>query len=147
MAASLLAGCGGSTSGSTASGTASSDSGEVQEITWMFWDDLTATEDLISKGYADVIERFNKDYEGKYHVTPITTNLEEYYTELNALVASGDTPDVFIVSPGPNLTDYVEPGVAALLDRWQACKRSRETGSAFPADHGSFPGSAADQYQ
>lgn len=94
MAASLLAGCGGSTSGSTASGTASSDSGEVQEITWMFWDDLTATEDLISKGYADVIERFNKDYEGKYHVIPITTNLEEYYTELNALVASGDTPDV-----------------------------------------------------
>ena len=130
MAASLLAGCGGSTSGSTASGTASSDSGsaseasgtetadsgEVQEITWMFWDDLTATEDLISKGYADVIERFNKDYEGKYHVTPITTNLEEYYTKLNALVASGDTPDVFIVSPGPNLTDYVEPGVAAPLD-------------------------------
>ena len=131
MAASLLAGCGGSTSGSTASGTASSDSGsaseasgtetadsgEVQEITWMFWDDLTATEDLISKGYADVIERFNKDYEGKYHVT---TNLEEYYTKLNALVASGDTPDVFIVSPGPNLTDYVEPGVAAPLDSYLA---------------------------
>ena len=134
MAASLLAGCGGSTSGSTASGTASSDSGsaseasgtetadsgEVQEITWMFWDDLTATEDLISKGYADVIERFNKDYEGKYHVTPITTNREEYYTKLNALVASGDTPDVFIVSPGPNLTDYVEPGVAAPLDSYLA---------------------------
>lgn len=134
MAASLLAGCGGGTSGSTASGTASSDSGsaseasgtetadsgEVQEITWMFWDDLTATEDLISKGYADVIERFNKDYEGKYHVTPITTNLEEYYTKLNALVASGDTPDVFIVSPGPNLTDYVEPGVAAPLDSYLA---------------------------
>lgn len=134
MAASLLAGCGGSTSGSTASGTVSSDSGsaseasgtetadsgEVQEITWMFWDDLTATEDLISKGYADVIERFNKDYEGKYHVTPITTNLEEYYTKLNALVASGDTPDVFIVSPGPNLTDYVEPGVAAPLDSYLA---------------------------
>lgn len=134
MAASLLAGCGGSTSGSTASETASSDSGsaseasgtetadsgEVQEITWMFWDDLTATEDLISKGYADVIERFNKDYEGKYHVTPITTNLEEYYTKLNALVASGDTPDVFIVSPGPNLTDYVEPGVAAPLDSYLA---------------------------
>jgi len=86
----------------------------------MFWDDLTATEDLISKGYADVIERFNKDYEGKYHVTPITTNLEEYYTKLNALVASGDTPDVFIVSPGPNLTDYVEPGVAAPLDSYLA---------------------------
>lgn len=133
MAASLLAGCGGSASDSTAtgsssdsgsaseaSGTETADSGEVQEITWMFWDDLTATEDLISKGYADVIERFNKDYEGKYHVTAITTNLEEYYPKLNALVASGDTPDVFIVSPGPNLTDYVDPGVAAPLDSYLA---------------------------
>ena len=33
--------------------------GEVEEITWMFWDDLEATEDLISKGYADGINRFN----------------------------------------------------------------------------------------
>lgn len=92
--------------------------GDVQEITWMFWDDLNATEDLISKGYADVIERFNADYEGQYHVTPITTNLEEYYAKLNALVAAGDTPDVFIVSPGPNLTTYVEPGVIADLTEY-----------------------------
>ncbi len=86
----------------------------------MFWDDFNATEDLISKGYADTIERFNKDYEGKYHVTPITTNLEEYYPKLNALVASEETPDVFIVSPGPNLTTYVDPGVAAPLDDYLA---------------------------
>lgn len=86
----------------------------------MFWDDLTATEDLISKGYADVIDRFNADYEGQYHVTAITTNLEEYYPKLNALVASKETPDVFIVSPGPNLTDYVDPGVAAPLDDYLA---------------------------
>ena len=44
-------------------------SGEGQEIQWMFWDDLNATSDLISLGYKDTIERFNKDYEGKYHVT------------------------------------------------------------------------------
>ncbi len=92
--------------------------GEVQEITWMFWDDLEATEDLISLGYAETIERFNADYEGVYHVTPITTNLEEYYPKLNALVAAGDTPDVFIVSPGPNLDVYVEPGKAAALDEY-----------------------------
>lgn len=91
---------------------------EVQEITWMFWDDLDATEDLISKGYAEVIDRFNADYEGVYHVTPITTNLEEYYPKLNALVAAGDTPDVFIVSPGPNLTTYVEPGITADLTEY-----------------------------
>lgn len=134
MVASLLVGCGSgsaeSASGSdssaatesadtteAASDTAAADSasGEVQEITWMFWDDLNATEDLISLGYKDVVDRFNADYEGVYHVTPVTTNLEEYYTKLNALVASGQTPDVFIVSPGPNLDVYVEPGVTADL--------------------------------
>ncbi len=125
MTAALLAGCGSSaqdTPGTSAGdeGGASADSGEVQEITWMFWDDLNATEDLISKGYAETVERFNADYEGQYHVTVITTNLEEYYPKLNALVASGETPDVFIVSPGPNLTDYVEPGVAAPLDDYLA---------------------------
>ncbi len=128
MFATTLTGCGGDSgnSGSSANNSGNSgssdqkdnqkDKGGVQEITWMFWDDLDATEDLISLGYKETIERFNKDYEGKYHVKPITTNLEEYYNKLNALVAAGETPDVFIVSPGPQLTDYVEPGVAAPLD-------------------------------
>lgn len=126
MVSTLLGGCGDGASSASSADTntlatenagdksAASD-GEVQEITWMFWDDLNATEDLISIGYKDVVDRFNKDYEGVYHVTPVTTNLEEYYTKLNALVASGETPDVFIVSPGPNLDVYVEPGVAADL--------------------------------
>ena len=84
----------------------------------MFWDELDTTTDLISLGFKDVIDRFNEDYEGVYHVTPITTQLEEYYTQLNALIAADETPDVFIVSPGPNLTDYVDPGVAAPLDEY-----------------------------
>ncbi len=130
MLSSLLVGCGSNASNPAPAGDAAADeagddatasndatpaAGEVEEITWMFWDDLNATEDLISLGYKDVVERFNKDYEGKYHVTPITTNLEEYYTKLNALVASNETPDCFIVSPGPNLDTYVEPGVTADL--------------------------------
>ncbi|MBR4223696.1 MAG: ABC transporter substrate-binding protein, partial [Oscillospiraceae bacterium] len=55
--ASTLAGCGGtststpSTNSSSNSNASSSSSGEVQEIQWMFWDDLNATEDLISLGY------------------------------------------------------------------------------------------------
>ena len=139
MVASMLVGCGGSASTTTEAPAATEEkteeaapaateeaapaaeaSGEVQEITWMFWDDLNATEDLISKGYADVIDRFNKDYEGQYHVTPITTNLEEYYTKLNALVAAGETPDVFICSPGANMNDYALTGVAAKLDDYLA---------------------------
>ena len=131
MVASMLAGCGSSAAAPEATAPAAEEateetaeapaaSGEVQELTWMFWDDLNATEDLISKGYAETIERFNKDYEGVYHVTPITTNLEEYYTKLNALVAAGETPDVFIVSPGANLNDYATTGVAAKLDDYLA---------------------------
>lgn len=130
MIASVLAGCGGDSaapaadggttapaadSGAADAGTDAAASGGVQEITWMFWDDLNATEDLISIGYRETVERFNKDYEGQYHVNVVTTNLEEYYPKLNALVAAGETPDCFIVSPGPNLDVYVDPGVAADL--------------------------------
>lgn len=127
MIASVLVGCGGDSAAPAADGgTTAADSGAdtgsdaaasggVQEITWMFWDDLNATEDLISIGYKETVERFNKDYEGQYHVNVVTTNLEEYYPKLNALVAANETPDCFIVSPGPNLDVYVDPGVAADL--------------------------------
>ncbi len=88
---------------------------DVQEITWMFWDDLEATEDLISKGYKEIIDRFNAEYEGQYHVTPITTNLEEYDGKVNALIAAGQAPDVMICNPGPNMDVYVNAGVVADL--------------------------------
>ncbi len=88
---------------------------EVEEITWMFWDDLEATEDLISKGYAEILERFNEEYDGQYHVTAITTNLEEYDGKLNALIAAGQTPDLFICNPGPNMDVYVDADVVADL--------------------------------
>ncbi|MFU0828311.1 MAG: Extracellular solute-binding protein [Lachnoclostridium sp.] len=114
MAASLLTGCKGNGKDTDVSKSKDSD-GDVVEIKWMFWDDLTATDDLISKGYAEVLDRFNKQYAGKYHVTPITTNLEEYDTKLNALIAANNCPDVFICNPGPNLTQYVESGTAADL--------------------------------
>jgi len=111
MSVSMLAGCTGDT------GAAGTTGGE-QEITFMVWDDLDASEDLITQGYKQSIERFNKDYAGQYHCTPICTKLDDYYTQLNTLVAAGDTPDVFIVSPGPNLDDYVIPGTAAKLDNY-----------------------------
>ena len=84
MAASMLAGCGGSdtpaapaadnggsqdTASSEADGNAEAPAASegVEEITWMFWDDLNATEDLISIGYKDTVERFNKEI-GRAHV-------------------------------------------------------------------------------
>ncbi len=109
MSASMLAGCG-----------KGGDQGGVQEVTFMVWDDLETSSDLITKGYKDSVDRFNADYAGQYHCTVVSTNLEEYYTKLNALVAAGETPDVFIVSPGANMNDYVLPGTAAKLDDYLA---------------------------
>ena len=126
MVAGMFAGCSVSTdtgtpssadtssSASTATSTTAA-TGDEQEITWMFWDDLDATEDLITKGYKEVLDRFNEQYAGQYHVTPITTNLEEYDGKLNALIAAGKTPDVYICNPGPNMSQYVEAGAAADL--------------------------------
>ena len=127
---------------------AAADSGEVQEITFMVWDDLEASEDLITKGYKQSVDRFNKDFEGKYHVTPITTNLEEYYDKLNALVTAGDTPDVFIASPGANLNDYATTGVAAKMDDYLAADGWKQTftsdavfaGGTYGDDGGDGPG-------
>ncbi|MBR3525762.1 MAG: extracellular solute-binding protein, partial [Lachnospiraceae bacterium] len=118
MTVGVLGGCGdgGSSGGSTGGNDGGNSSGGVEEITFMVWDDLDASSDLISQGYKQSIDRFNKDYEGKYHCKVVSTNLEEYYTKLNAEVAANNTPDVFIVSPGPNLDDYVLPGTAAKLD-------------------------------
>lgn len=104
-----------SSSDTTQAEATSESTGNEEEITWMFWDDLNATDDLITKGYKEVIDRYNEQYKGKYHVNVVTTNLEEYDTKLNALIAAGQTPDVFICNPGPNLTQYVKAGVAADL--------------------------------
>ena len=129
----LMSGCGVSTTTGSAGGgdtsttttegekeTASTDdkgtteaTGDEEQITWAFWDNLDTTEDLISKGYKDVIDRYNETYKGKYHVNVVTTNLDEYTAKVNAMVAAGETPDVFICNPGPNLTQYVDAGVAA----------------------------------
>lgn len=91
--------------------------GKVQEITWMFWDDLDASEDLITKGYKDVINRFNEKYKGKYKVTPVTTTLDNYFTDLSTKIAADSCPDVFISDPGPRLTSVVEQGAAMDLTK------------------------------
>lgn len=89
--------------------------GEAQEIIWTFYDDLEVSVDLVTRGYKEVIERFNKDYEGVYYCRVITTPAEEYDTKLNALIASGEVPDLFMCHPGPRMQQYVDSGVAADL--------------------------------
>ena len=158
LTASLLSACGDDKAAETTTETATEEvaeepaaeeaSGDVQEIKFMIWDDLEASEDLITKGYKESVDRFNKDFEGKYHCTPITTNLEEYYDKLNALVAAGETPDVFIASPGANLNDYATTGVAAKLDDYLNADGWKQTftsdavfaGGTYGDDGGDGPG-------
>jgi len=118
MVISLMAGCSVSTdtgeeSKSSSGGNKSSGGGT--EISWIFYDDLDVSTDLVTKGYKEVIERFNEAYDGQYHVNVITTPREEYDTKLNALIASGDVPDLFTCHPGPRMKQYVDAGLAADL--------------------------------
>ncbi len=120
MMTGLLSGCGSKTEEAAAPTADATEEGAATEevaaaegdveITWMFWDDLEATQDIMSQQYAETIKRFNEADNG-YHVNVITTNLEEYDTKLNALIAAGQAPDVWICNPGPNMTQYVEADV------------------------------------
>ena len=132
MAASLMAGCGvstdtgaGSGSDSTGGDTASTETsdtseatGDEEEITWAFWDDLNASQDLMTQTYKDTVDRFNETYKGKYHLNVVTTNLEEYDSKVNALVAAGNTPDLLICNPGPNADVYVNSNVVQPINQY-----------------------------
>lgn len=132
MAASLMAGCGvstdtgsggssdsaGSDTASTGSSAASEATGDEEEITWAFWDDLNASQDLMTQTYKDTVDRFNETYKGKYHLNVVTTNLEEYDSKVNALVAAGNTPDLLICNPGPNADVYVNSNVVQPINKY-----------------------------
>jgi len=83
------------------------------EITWMFWDNPKTSKDDTTKEYGEVIERFNKKFEGKYSCKIQTTNLEEYYTKLNSQVDSGKAPELFMCDPGPHMKEVSEKGASA----------------------------------
>jgi raffinose/stachyose/melibiose transport system substrate-binding protein len=120
MAGGLLSGCGKKqvTNGKTAK----------EEITWMFWDNLTSTQDLMSKEYAETIKRFNNNNK-KYHCTVKTTNLEEYTNKVNALIASNNMPDVIICNPGPNMSQYVDANV--VMDLTDTLKSDKQWYDSF----------------
>lgn len=92
--------------------------GDVQTITWAFWDDLEASQDLMTKCYADTVKRFNETYKGKYELKVITTNLEEYDSKVNALIAGNQTPDLLTCNPGPNADVYVNAGTVQPLNTY-----------------------------
>lgn len=124
LALCILTGCGNTVSSEEAisdySTEVSGDDGEVEEITFMVWTDIDNSEDLTSRGYRETIDRFNSDYEGRYRVRVVSTELDDYYSKLSNMISVGKAPDVFIISPGCHLDDYVEPGMVAKLDEYLA---------------------------
>ncbi len=141
MTASMVVGCGssqttseGTTDSASAEGTSESSGASApakegdEEITWVFWDDLEATDDLMTKQYAETVKRFNEADNG-YHVNVVTTNLEEYLAKINAMIAAGQTPDVFIIDPGPRLDTYVNNGVA--MDLTDILAKDKEWSDTF----------------
>lgn len=139
MVLTMLTGCGGNkgTGSESTSPDATKDPASTaaagkkdgdKEITWMFWDDLQATTDLMSQQYAETIKRFNEADNG-YYCNVITTNLEEYDTKLNALIAANKMPDVVICNPGPNMTQYVEADV--VMDLTDILNKDSEWKNSF----------------
>lgn len=126
MAMTMFAGCGKTDTASTSGDKEGSKEDKI--ITWMFWDDLEATEDLMSLEYAETIKRFNEADNG-YKVEVITTNLADYDTKLNALIAAKNMPDVITCNPGPNMTQYVDAGVA--MDLTDALNNDKEWKDSF----------------
>lgn len=133
MAIGLISGCSkNATKDNNTTGAAPSKGGDskgVENITWMFWDDLNATQDLMSKEYGETVKRFNTKYAGKYHVNVVTTKLADYSTKLNALIAANQTPDVMICNPGPNMTQYVNAGV--VMDLTDKLKNDKDWYNSF----------------
>lgn len=128
MVVSMFAGCGKKTDNSSSTDK-KSDAAGTQKLTWIFWDDLKASTDLMTKEYANTIDRFNKNNKGKYEVDVLTTKLADYDTKLNALIAAKNMPDVITCNPGPNMTQYVNAGV--VMDLTDTLKGDQEWYNSF----------------
>lgn len=77
------------------------------EITFMFWDNFTTSQDLTTKNIAKTVDRFNEKYKDKgWKVKPIFTSNDSHDAKLSAMIQGKKTPDVFIANPGAELQKY-----------------------------------------
>lgn len=102
---------------------------EVQEIILFFWDDFDSSVDLITKGYKDVIDRFNEKYEGKYRVKAVTDSIDAYAYNLKSMIYGESCPDVFISDSGHMLNGFTELG--ATMDLTDILKDNPEWYDSF----------------
>jgi len=93
----------------------SSSSKKGTEITWYFWDDPKTSKDAMTKGYKEVIDRFNKKFEGKYSCKVEIAQLDGglYYSKLNSQADAGKAPELYMCDPGPRIQEQIDKGTAA----------------------------------
>lgn len=110
IAATVLAGCGGSDSKSS-----SSDKNEVK--VWVQFSDETAE----GKAWQKIVDGFNKENEGKYKVVteyiPRSGSGGGYEDKVNAAVTTNTLPDI-ITLDGPNTAAYAHSKVIIPLDEY-----------------------------
>jgi len=112
LALSLLAGCGGdknkpSTTEPTAVTPAPAKLVEIE-----YWNVFTGPD---GKGMQNLVEQFNKEYDGKIKVTVQSLPGGEYYDKIVTAVASGNAPEVGIMHLD-NIAKFASKGILQPLD-------------------------------
>lgn len=67
-------------------------SAEDKTLEVFYWDDLQTSSDLTTQQFKAAVDRFNEADNG-YQIKVSTSDLTNYYTKLNALVAADNLPD------------------------------------------------------
>lgn len=111
MAAGLVAGCGAKGGSENSDGDSKSDSGEVVELRW-----LTSQigESAEADWFSDVVEGFNKEYEGKIHINVDGVAGEGVQEKLRTDAAGGTMPDLFTLNADAARFDLIADAEVAV---------------------------------
>lgn len=111
LALSALAGCGADKSKSTTT-TEPAKSTPAKLVEINFWNVFTGPD---GKGMQNLVEQFNKEYDGKIKVTVQSLPGGEYYDKIVTSVASGDAPEVGIMHVD-NVKKFAAKGILQPLE-------------------------------
>lgn len=103
-----LGACGNSGKGNTGEDNSNSENGNPVKLTFMAWDSGTGQGTEIVR--REIIENFNKEYEGKIEIVPEYIPSEQTKTKLPTLMAANDAPDIFMAWSSGYIKPYVDAG-------------------------------------
>ena len=80
-----------------------------QEEVVLTWPSIWVGQDAKAAPVAALVEQFNQQYSGQYRVeVEDNPDYDGYRDKINALVAAGDVPDIFIFNPDPTTYQFYE---------------------------------------